>query len=176
MATGSDRRTAFILAVASGVLFGGLHGLAQRSLSYGIVAGVVFGSIMPVVILRSARAGPCLAGLSVRQRRAVVTAVRKGRPIEDPALAEAVIGHARQVQRRAPSERRGLTLAWAFLGMSVVGLAAALVLGSAPGAIGAGFSLVVWAVILLVGPRLVRHTTDRARAAEEAAGRMLAER
>ncbi|HEV2809378.1 MAG TPA: hypothetical protein VGV93_03135 [Acidimicrobiales bacterium] len=41
------------------------------------------------------------------------------------------------------------------------------------GAIGAGFSLAVWIVILLVGPALERRTMANARAAQQAAQRLV---
>ncbi|HEV2766291.1 MAG TPA: hypothetical protein VGV63_01125 [Acidimicrobiales bacterium] len=165
------------MAIVQGLIFGTgfglIQGLLQRSLSYGVVSGLFFGPVMYLVFLRAAAANPHMAELTLRQRREVIASIRRGRPVHDPALAAATVVHARQVQDRARGGRWGLVLVWIFLTVSVVGLGLALALDSALGAIGAGFSLAVWTVILLVGPALERRTMANARAAQQAAQRLV---
>ncbi len=115
--------------------------------------------------------GEHLAGLSYQQKRAVVSAVRRGDAIGDPALAEPTIHEAQRVQASAGNQRSAVVLARCLLAASVLGLGLALELGSTAGAAAAGFSLVVWVVILLVGPPLERRRAANARAAEAAARR-----
>ncbi len=167
------RRTAITQGAGAGTAFGLFQGLIEGSFPNGVVSGLFFGLVMYAVFLRAGHVNPYLVELSVRQRRAVLTAVRRGRSVGDPALAPATVVHARQVRDRARDARRGLVLVWIFLAVSVVGLGLALALASALGAIGAGFSLAVWIVILLVGPALERRTMANARAAQQAAQRLV---
>ncbi len=158
--------------VLAGAFYGALQGLSERSLLAGVISGLFFAAAMTVTFFYSfRRAGEHLVGLSYRQKRAVVRAVRRGEPVSDPALAGPTIRHAQRVQASVGGQRFGVVLARALLAVSVVGLGLALLVGSTVGAAAAGFSLAVWTVILFVGPPLEQRKTANARAAEAAAGR-----
>ncbi len=112
---------------------------------------------------------PHLSELTYGQRHTVTRAVRLGRGVDDPALAEATVRHARWVERSARPERWMTLFVWALLGASGLALVAALVLGDAYVAFAGAFSLVVWTLILLVGPRVERRRVAQAQRAEAAA-------
>ncbi len=123
-------------------------------------------AMFTAVFYAGRRANEHLAGLGYGQRRAVIRAVRRGQPVSDPALAEVTIRHAQLVQGGVRTQRLSTVLASVFLAASVVGLGAALAVGSAAGTVAAAFSLVVWIVILVLGPRVDRRAREKARAAE----------
>ncbi len=62
-----------------------------------------------------------------------------------------------------------IVLVWSLLGASGLALVAALLSGDAYVAFAEALSLVVWTVILLVGPRLERRRLARAQKAKAAA-------
>ena len=129
------------------------------------VAGAVFGLGM----FRLNRQASALSEITYGQRRTVTRAVRLGRGVDDPALAEATVRHARWVQMSARPERWMTLLVWSLLGASGLALVAALVLEDADVAFAGAFSLVVWTLILLVGPRVERRRVAQAQRAEAAA-------
>ncbi len=158
--------------VLAGVLYGAFQGFSEGSLLAGVISGLFFGAAMTVTFYSFRHAGEHLAGLSYRQRRAVMRAVRRGEPVSDPDLAGPTIRHAQRVQASVGGQRFGVVLARALLAVSVLALGLALLVRSTAGAAAAAFSLAVWTVILLVGPRLEQRKTANARAAEAAASRL----
>ncbi len=158
--------------VLAGALYGTIQGFSQRSLLAGVISGLFFAAAMTVPFYLSRRAGEHLAGLSYRQKRAVMRAVRRGESVSDPDLAGPTIRHAQRVQASVGGQRFGVVLARALLAVSVLGLGLALLGRSTAGGAAAGFSLAVWTVILLVGPPLEQRKRANARAAEAAASRL----
>ncbi|HSH59134.1 MAG TPA: hypothetical protein VK988_05725 [Acidimicrobiales bacterium] len=138
-----------------------------------MVNGLFFGAVMSAVHYGGLRANAHLTGLRPKERRAVWAAVRRGQVVADPSLAAAAIRHARNMQRPSGGQRLGRVLAWGLLGASVLALGLSVWAGSTPGVITAGFSCLVWTVILVLGPRLERRIQDRARAAELATMRLV---
>jgi hypothetical protein len=157
--------------VVSGVVYGTIQGVDNGSVTAGFVQGLIFGIPMTAISYAGARSTTHLGGLSYRQRRVVMGAVRDGARVNDPALADATIRHARAVRAgSSPRIRRTvLVVLWGLLVASVLGLGLSLVIGSASGAVAGVFSSVVWVVILLIGPPLEQRRLDRAAAAEAAA-------
>ncbi len=158
--------------VLAGILYGSIQGLTEGSVVVGVVLGLFFGLSMSMVFYVSNRAGGYLVGLTYRQKRAVLRAVRRGEPVSDPALAGPTIRQAQLIQAPAGGQRLGIVLGRGLFVASLLGLVLALVLGSTAGAVAAAFSLVVWTVIILVGPPLEQRKAARARAAEVAASLM----
>ena len=167
------RRLGAVLAqgVLAGALYGFLQGVDEGSLATGVTWGLVFALVFTVSSYFARGGGEHLAGLSYQQKRAVVSAVRRGDAIGDSALAEPTIHEAQRVQASVVRQRSAVVLARCLLAASVLGLGLVLALGSTAGAAAAGFSLVVWVVILLVGPPLERRRAENALAAEAAARR-----
>jgi hypothetical protein len=164
--------------IASGVLFGlvttGFQGFSPGSIIIGLVQGMLLGALMVAISLSSPFQHGAFAGLGYRQQRQVAEAVRSGRAVADPALADVTVLYAQQVRQRRMHDRAlAFRLAWGLLVASVIGLVAALVLGSATGLIAAGVSVVVWIVVLTVGPILERHVVANATSAEEATKALL---
>ena len=172
---GTERRqlrAALGSGVLAGALYGAFQGFTDGSVLAGVISGLFFGAAMTVTFYSVRRAGEHLAGLSYRQKRAVMRAVRRGEPVSDPDLTGPTIRHAQQVQASVGGQRFGVALARALLAVSALGLGLALLFRSTAGAAAAGFSLAVWTVILLVGPPLEQRKTASARAAEAAASRL----
>ncbi len=140
--------------VLAGALYGLFQGLGEGSLLVGVISGLFFGLVMTAGFYSASRAGEHLAGLSYRQKRTVLGAVRRGEPVVDPRLAEPTIRQAQRVRASVGHQRLGVVVAGGLLALSVLGLGLALVFGDSAGAAAAGFSMVAWAVILLVGPPL----------------------
>ena len=157
--------------VLAGSLYGFLQGLDEGSLATGVTWGLVFALVFTVSSYFARGGGAHLAGLSYQQKRAIVSAVRRGDAIGDPALAKPTIHEAQRVQASVARQRPAVVLARCLLAASVFGLGLALALGITAGAAAAGFSLMVWVVILLVGPPLERRRAANALAAEAAARR-----
>ena len=158
------------VGVGLGSMYGAFEVLGGRSLLTGVVSGLIVATVMGASFYASLGWGPAhLSGLDYGQRHAVTRAVRLGRGVDDPALAEATIRHARWVQRSARPQRWMIVLVWSLLGASGLALVAALLSGDAFVAFAGALSLVVWTVILLVGPRLERRRLARAQKAEAAA-------
>lgn len=167
------RRRVLTYGLLSGAVYGILQGLANSSVSAGVVNGLLFGTVMGAAHYASLRANAHLGGLGLREQRMVMAAVRRGRAVADPALAGPAIDQARNVQLTPGGQRLGHLLAWGLLAVSVVGLGLSVWSGSVSGVIAGAFSGVVWVIILLVGPPLERHFQDRARAAEVANRRVV---
>lgn len=160
--------------VLAGVVSGTVVGIVQQSILAGAINGVVYGGFMAAMFASSPFRHLSFAGLSYRQQRQVAQAVRRGRAVTDLALADATVRYARQVRQRRMHDRAlAFRLAWGLLVASVIGLVAALVLGSATGLIAAGVSVVVWIIVLTVGPILERHIVANALAAEQATRRLI---
>jgi hypothetical protein len=166
-------RQALAYGLLFGALYGALLGLGDRSIGEALLNGLVFGAAMSAAYYAGLRANAHLTGLRPQERRKVAAAVRRGQAVADPSLAAAAIRHARNVQRPTGGQRLGPVLAWGLLGASVLALGLTVWAGSTPGVIAAGFSCLVWVVILIFGPRLERRTQDRARAAELATARLV---
>ncbi len=169
---GIERRRlagALLSGVLAGSFYGFFQGFTEGSVVVGVLSGLFFGLFMSVVFYVTNRAGEHLVGLTYRQKRAVLRAVRRGEPVSDPALAGPTIRHAQLIQASAGGQRLGIVLGRSLLVASLLGLVLALLLGSTAGALAASFSLVVWTVIVLVGPPLEQRKATRARAAEVAA-------
>ena len=160
----------------SGTVYGALQVLGGESLLTGVVTGLVFATFMAAGFYGAATRLPHLSGLNYRQKRSVMRAVRLGRGVDDPALAEPTISHARWVQRSAASQRWMTVLVATLLGASGLVLVVALVLEDAYLAFAAAFSLMVWILILLVGPRVDRRRVAQAQRAEMAAMERSADR
>ncbi len=71
----------------AGAFYGFLQGLDEGSLATGITSGLFLALVIAVTSYFARRGGEHLDGLSYQQRRAVVSAVRRGEAIGDPALA-----------------------------------------------------------------------------------------
>jgi hypothetical protein len=169
---GIERRRlaeALLSGVVAGTVYGSIQGFTEGSVIAGVVSGLFFGLFMSGVFYVTNRAGGPLVGLTYRQKRAVLRTVRRGEPVSDPALAGPTIRHAQLIQASAGGQRLGIVLGRGLLVASLLGLVLALMLGSTAGAVSAAFSLVVWTVIILVGPPLEQRKAARARAAEVAA-------
>ncbi len=166
-------RQALTYGLFSGAVYGALQGLGYRSLARAVVNGLFFGAVMSAVHYAGLRGNAHLTGLRPQERWTVQAAVRRGQAVTDPSLAAAAIRHARNVQQRSGDQRLGQLLAWGLLGASALALGLTVSAGSTPGVIAAGFSCLVWVVILILGPRLERRTQDRARAAELATARLV---
>ncbi len=166
-------RQAVAYGLLSGAVYGALQGVGDRSIARAVVNGLFFGAVMSAVHYGGLRANAHLTGLRPKERRTVWAAVRRGQAVADPSLAAAAIRHARIMQRPPGGQRLGRVLAWSLLGASVLALGLTVWAGSSPGVIAAGFSCLVWVVILVLGPRLERRTQDRARAAELATARLV---
>jgi hypothetical protein len=138
-----------------------------------VLSGLVFSTVMSAAHYVGLRANADLTGLRPQERRTVWAAVRRGQAVADPSLAAAAIRHARNVQRPPGGQRLGRVLAWGLLSASVLALGLGVSAGSTPGVIAAGFSCLVWVVILVLGPSLERLIQDRARAAELATARLV---
>ncbi len=160
---------AISFGVLSGTVYGAIQVLGGDSLLIGVVTGLIFATFMAAAEYAGLRRVPHLSELTYGQRLTVTRAVRLGRGVDDPALAEATVRHARWVQRSARPERWMTRLVWTLLGASGLALVAALVLGNAYVAFAGAFSLVVWTLILLVGPRVERRRIAQAQRAEAAA-------
>jgi hypothetical protein len=161
--------TATGFGVFSGTVYGGLQVLGGESMLTGVVTGLVFATFMAAGFYAGLTRVPHLSDLNYRQQRTVVRAVRLGRGVDDPALAEPTIRHARWIQRSARPQRWMTVLVGSLLGASGLVLVVALVLGDAYFAFAGAFSLVVWTLILLVGPRVDRRRVAQAQRAETAA-------
>ncbi len=166
-------RQALAYGLLSGAVYGALQGLGDRSIARAVISGLLFGAVMSAVHYGRLRANAHLSGLRPQERRKVWAAVRRGQAVADPSLAAAAIRHARNMQRPPGGQRLGRVLAWGLLGASLLALGLTVWAGSTPGVIAAGFSCLVWVVILVLGPRLERRTQDRARAAELATMRLV---
>jgi Flp pilus assembly protein TadB len=166
-------RQAIAYGLLSGAVYGALQGLGDRSIGKAVVSGLLFGAVMSAVHYAGLRANAHLSGLRPQEQRKVSAAVRRGQAVADPSLAAAAIRHAQNVQQRSGDQRLGKLLAWGLLGASVLALGLTVWAGSTPGVISAGFSCLVWVLILVLGPRLERRTQDRARAAELATTRLV---
>ncbi len=150
-------------------MYGGFQVLDGDSLLTGVVTGLIFATFMAAGFYAGLGRVPHLSELTYSQRHTVTRAVRLGRGVDDPALAEATVRHARWVQRSARPERWMTLFVWTLLGASALALVAALVLADAYLAFAGAFSLVVWTLILLVGPRVERRRVAQAQRAEAAA-------
>ena len=157
------------LGVLAGTVYGAFQVLGGDSLLSGVVTGLIFATFMAAGYYAGLGRFAHLSELTRGQRHTVARAVRLGRGLDDPALAEATIRHARWVQRAARPERWMTLIVWVLLGASGVALVAALLLGDAYVAFAGAFSLVVWTLILVVGPRVERRQVARAQRAEAAA-------
>ncbi|HSH58846.1 MAG TPA: hypothetical protein VK988_04225 [Acidimicrobiales bacterium] len=166
-------RQALAYGLLSGAVYGALQGLGDRSIAKAVVNGLLFGAVMSAAHYAGLRANAHLTGLRPKQRRAVRAAVRRGQAVADPSLAAVAIRHARNMQQRSGDQRLGQLLAWGLLGASLLALGLTVSAGSTPVVIAAGFSCLVWVVILVLGPRLERRIHDRARAAELATMRFV---
>ncbi len=155
--------------VVSGTVYGVFQVLGGDSLLSGVVTGLIFAAFMAAGFSAGLGRVPHLSELTYSQRHTVTRAVRLGRGVDDPALAEATVRHARWVQRSARPERWMTLFVWSLLGASALALVAALVLEDADVAFAGAFSLVVWTLILLVGPRVERRRVAQAERAEAAA-------
>lgn len=167
-------RVPILAGLLAGIVSGVLQGIIVQSILAGVVSGLIQGVLMAVIFASSPFGHVSLAGLGYRQQREVAQAVRCGRAVSDPALADATVRYARQVRQRRMHDRAlALRLAWGLLGASVLGFVAALALSSATGLIAAGVSVVVWIVVLIAGPILERRIVANAVAAEEATRALL---
>jgi hypothetical protein len=166
-------RQALAYGLLCGALYGALQGLGDRSIGKAVLSGLVFGAVMSAAHYAGLRANAHLSGLRPQERRTVWAAVRRGQAVADPSLAAAAIRHAQNVQHPPGGQRLGRVLAWGLLGASVLALGLTVSAGSTRGVIAAGFSCLVWVVILVLGPRLERRIQDRARAAELATARLV---
>ena len=159
-------------SIGPGLLVGALYGTFQfiggESLLGSFLSGLLFAAVMAAGFYFRARRLSHLSGLSYRQQLVVTRAVRQGRPVSDSALEEATIRQARLVQELARSHQWAIVLVWCFVSVSALALVAALALGDAVVALAGAFSLVVWVVILIVGPAWDRRRAANARAAETA--------
>lgn len=117
------RLVALVQGGIAGAVYGTFQGLEDRSLLSGVLWGLFFGLVMTAAFYSAWRAGEHFVGLTYREKRAVLRAVRRGEPVGDPALAGAVIRQAQRVQASAGSQRLGVALAQGFLAMSALGLA-----------------------------------------------------
>jgi hypothetical protein len=155
------------VGVGIGSMYGAFELLGGRSLLTGVITGLIVATVMAASFYASLGRGPThLSGLNYGQRNAVTRAVRLGRGVDDPALAEATIRHAGWVQRSARPQGWMIVLVWSLLGASGLALVAALVWGDTYVAFAGALSVVVWTVILLVGPRVERRRLARAQKAE----------
>lgn len=163
---------AFRQALRGGLLWGAaigvLQGLEDWSVGRGVIRGIIFGAVITALGYAGLRVNSHLVGLSPREQRMVVAAVRRGRPVTDPALTSAAVRHAQKMQIGAGGQRLGQFLAWVLLAVSVVALGVSVATAYLPGVGVSTISSAIWVLILVVGPKLEGRLRERARAAEVA--------
>lgn len=120
----SSRLTMFLyMGVSAGSFYGlfkaGLGSSATDAVSSGALFGLLFGAVMTATVWRR---WPGAADLTSRQRRAVVSATRRGRAVADRHLAAAVVEYAAVVRQTEERESRLTWVLFLFLA-ATLGLA-----------------------------------------------------
>jgi hypothetical protein len=167
-------------AVRRGLLAGLVFGLfmyavgSSHSVGNAVLAGLLFAVFYgPIVVGHEWRRWPGGRSLPPRERRAVVRAVRRGKTIEDPRLAQAVIEYALAVGARWEQE---FWAGWSLLLCACAGQVAFAIAETKAGAIRAAIAWWVLAALSLasaaVAPRQRRHAIEHAEQAGAAARRL----
>lgn len=157
-----------------GAVFAALRAAEGESLAPALVVGIIAASLAAptAAAVMVGQTWPGLAELRFRDRRAVVGAVRDGKPF-DPRLAPAVLGfavHIRRTLERTANRPDRQWLARVGLALAVVGFTIAATLGdSSPTQLvlyGAGLLWIVVATVYLPHRyRQIARNADRAATA-----------
>jgi hypothetical protein len=121
---GGSLRRAVTLGVAIGLFLGALAWIDSGLLLGGLIAFVITGLTYGIVMLRRmARYWPGARELSGDDRVTVVRAARRGEPIGDPGLVQAVVDYGRGLHDAAD---KGRLLRWLLIFVLVVSIGAAV--------------------------------------------------
>jgi hypothetical protein len=163
-------RGAGLIAMRAGAVFGLLQLALGTSVGRAVASALLFGIFFGVLMSYSAwRKWPGAADLVSADRVAVARAVRRGEDVDDRRLASAVVEYVGVVRNSCKEDRRYEWFVWLVAASTLVIAIVATIDQSTRHAAGWWGLVVVWAVLLALGPRRRRRSMLNASRAEYAA-------
>jgi hypothetical protein len=164
-ALGRPSRLGLLHGVSYGSAMGAIYAIKGHNPYDFLVAvpgGVIFGLAMRYILKRR-DVGP--SDLTPYEGRKVIAAVRRGEPIDDPALARGVVQLADVVTRRQPAEKYTLPTFAALALLSFLFVVVDLMGGNAGGAAWLFLALLFWVAVSVWWPRWRRRQVRHAQEA-----------
>ena len=171
---GGSVRRGLVVGLGAGLFFGALAWLDSGLLIAGVAVLVILGVAYGIwMARRMARYWPAAEKLSGDERVTVVRAARRGEPISEPQLAQAVIDYSEGLHAAAEKARPFRWILWFVLTVAVLAALWDTVFGSVRDGVASGVYLALLGIEMFWWPKRQQQLLADADRSAEIAERLL---